>query len=194
MSDTIRTFIAIKLPEKILPSVKQIRNGFKSQGIRAKWVKVENIHITIKFLGDIKITDVGKIIRSITLAAKKSKPITLSVKGAGVFPRVKRPRVIWAGITGEVSALFDLQNRVEENLEAIGFPKEPRPFKGHLTIGRIKGETDAKKLVNAMEQFKGFESESFMADHIFLIKSELKQSGAVYTDLSSAFLKDQIDA
>ncbi len=194
MSDIIRTFIAIKLPEKILSSVKEIQNGFKSQGIRAKWVKVENIHITIKFLGDIKITDVEKIIRSITLAAKESKPITLSVKGAGVFPGVKRPRVIWAGITGEISDLLDLQDRVEKNLEAIGFPKESRPFKGHLTIGRIKGKTDAKKLVYAMEQFKGFESESFMADHIFLIKSELKQSGAVYTDLSSVFLKDQIDA
>ena len=188
MSDTIRTFIAIKPPEKILSSVKQIQDSFKLQGVIAKWVRAENIHITIKFLWDIKKTDVEKIIKSITLAAKESKPITLSVKGSGVFPGVKRPRVIWAGITGEVSALLDLQNRVEENLEAIGFPKEPRPFKGHLTIGRIKGKTDAKKLVNTMEQFNDFESEKFIAEHIFLIKSELKHSGAVYTDLSDIFL------
>ena len=76
------------------------------QGVIAKWVRAENIHITIKFLWDIKKTDVEKIIKSITLAAKESKPITLSVKGAEVFPGVKRPRVIWAGITGEVSALY----------------------------------------------------------------------------------------
>jgi 2'-5' RNA ligase len=108
----------------------------------------------------------------------------------GLFPGIKKPRVMWLGVGGQLESLFKLQSTLDENLEKSGFPREKRPFKGHLTLGRIKGKIDTKKLVDSMRSLKGVESDSFFADRIILFKSDLKPTGAVYTKLSSTALED----
>ena len=188
MSDTIRTFIAFQLPGKIISSIRKVQDGIKSYGFKIRWVHPENIHLTLKFLGDIDTVDIEKIGDAVIRTVKGHAPLSLTAKGIGVFPAIKRPRVIWAGITGQIDLLIGLQKILDETLEEIGFPKESRSFKGHLTLGRMKGKIDPKRLVDAIKEFQGFESETFVADKIFLFKSELKPAGAVYTKLMSVSL------
>ncbi len=188
MPDTIRTFIAFKLPKNIISSISEIQNRFKSYAFKARWVNPANIHLTLKFLGDINYTDIEKVSEAIINAVNGHAPISLAVKGTGVFPGIKRPRVIWVGLTGEIEKLVGIQNDIEENLEELGFPREKRPFRGHLTLGRIKGKINPKKLLDAIKKFEKFESELFTADKIFLFKSDLKSTGSVYTELKSISL------
>ena len=188
MSDTIRTFISIKLPESTISSINRIQDGLLSYGFKVRWVRSQNIHLTLKFLGDIRETDVDRIGDAMTESAGEYGPITLNTKGIGTFPGIKRPRIVWVGITGQVDRLAGLQGTLEKRLAKLGFPEENRSFKGHLTIGRIKGRIDPKRFLDAMHEFAEFGSTTFTADKIILFRSELKPSGAVYTELLSASL------
>jgi 2'-5' RNA ligase len=188
MSDTIRTFIAIELPENIISSVLKVQDDIRSYGFKTRWVRKENIHITLKFLGNINKVDVEKIGKEIFESAKEYPPLKLAAKGIGVFPGIKRPRVIWIGITGQIDLLIKMQKTLDKRLETIGFPKERRPFRGHLTIGRIKGKVDPQRLIAAIKEFGEFESETFIANKLILFKSELNPSGSIYTKLKSISL------
>ena len=188
MSETIRSFIAFELPENIISSIGKLQKQIKCHGLDARWVRPENIHLTLKFLGDITKTDMESAGGTIIETAKGYAPIFLSAKGIGIFPNIKRPRVIWAGIAGQISTLVGLQRELDENLESIGFAKEKRLFKGHLTLGRIKKKIPLKRLSDAIKKFEEFESEIFTADQIILFKSVLKPSGPVYTKLLIANL------
>ncbi|MBW2246619.1 MAG: RNA 2',3'-cyclic phosphodiesterase, partial [Deltaproteobacteria bacterium] len=181
MSHTIRTFIAIELPEKIIYTIGTVQEEIKSYGLKIRWVRPENIHLTLKFLGDIQEADTENVARAVSESVTGYPPISLAVKGIGVFPGIKRPRVIWLGISfpgikrprviwlgisKQLDLLTALQQTLDEKLEAMGFPKEKRPFKGHLTLGRIKSEIDPKTLNDVLKEVTQFESERFFADRI----------------------------
>ena len=188
MPNTTRAFIAIELPEEITAFIHKIQEGVRSYGFKVRWVRPENIHLTLKFLGDINNEDIKKAGDAIISAASENASMSLGAKGIGFFPGVKRSRVIWTGIAGQTKELTDLQKTLEGKLDTVGFPKEKRPFKGHLTIARIKRKIDARRLVDAMKEFGRFESKTFIADEVVLFKSELKPSGAVYSKLINAAL------
>ena len=188
MSDTLRTFIAFKLPENIISHIHRIQEKIKTFGFRIGWVLPENIHLTLKFLGEIPKQDIDMVSQAMAETASFYSPVSFSAKGIGVFPTVRRPRVLWIGLTGDTYPLIRMQKDLEERLDAIGFPKEDRAFKAHLTLGRAKGEIDPKKLVEIMEKFSKAESERFIADKLILFRSELKPGGAVYTELRSVDL------
>jgi len=157
-----------------------------------RWVKPENIHITLKFLGDIHPEMIQPIANCMDRCGKEHHSVQLFSKGIGVFPGLKRPRVLWAGINGETNALRAIQEQLDEHLGSIGVPKENRPFKGHLTIGRFKGSPDSKKLVSVIKEFSIFETKSFSAETLSLYKSDLTPSGAVYTQIAAAPLQKQV--
>ena len=184
----IRTFIAIELPEKIIYTISKVQEEIKSYGLKIRWVRPENIHLTLKFLGDIQEADTEKVARAVSESVTGYHPISIAVKGIGVFPGIKRPRVIWLGISKQLDLLTGLQKTLDEKLEAIGFPKEKRPFRGHLTMGRLKDKIDPKRLNDVLKEFNKFESGYFIADRIILYKSELKPKGAVYTKLVNQLL------
>ena len=188
MPKTIRTFIAIEIPGDIVSKIRELQKGIKNFGLKIKWVKSENIHLTLKFLGNVESVRIGEITEAIFKTAEEYTPISLAAKGIGVFPGIRRPRVLWIGLTGQLETLMSLQKTLDENLRLIGFPKEKRPFKGHLTLGRIKAKIDAKRFGDALMASRNFESETFTADRLILYKSELKPSGAVYTKLAEASL------
>jgi 2'-5' RNA ligase len=188
MSNTIRTFIAIELPEKIIYTISKIQEEIKSYGLKIRWVRPENIHLTLKFLGDIKEADTEKVAKAVSESVTGYPPISLAVKGIGVFPGIKSPRVVWLGVSNQLDVLTTFQKTLDEKLEAIGFPKEKRPFRGHLTLGRIKSKIDPKTLNDVLKEFTQFESERFFADRIILYKSELKPKGPVYTKLIETYL------
>ena len=188
MPETLRTFIAIELPETVVAFVIRIQETLKSYRFKIRWVQPENMHLTLKFLGDIKREGRVKIEDAISDAAKDYGSMQFSVKGMGVFPSVKKPRVVWCGLKGDTASLADLQGRLDEKLIDVGFSKEKRPFKGHLTLGRAKGPVSPGKIIDAMKEISGFESKPFQVEAIALISSDLKPSGAVYTRLKSISL------
>ena len=185
MQSTIRTFIALELAPEVISLLEKIQQDLKLLKIKARWVRPENIHLTLKFLGDINPGDVDKIGDALSGAAADISELTLSVRGIGVFPGIKRPRVIWVGLSGDVQKLFALQSRIEAGLDAIGFPKEKRAFKAHLTLGRIKQAVKPDVIRKMMRQYASLSSEEFTCDQLTLFKSDLQPSGAVYTHLKN---------
>ena len=183
MSNTIRAFIAIELPETIKSSIETIQARLKSLKLPLRWVRLENIHLTMKFLGDIDEIEIESIESALRDSVKMQTPLTLSAKGVGVFPGIRRPRVLWVGIHDHDTGLAGLQKSIEEQLHRTGYSKEGRPFKGHLTIGRAKGYVDGRKLKVALDSFFAFESSPFTVNEFFMFRSVLKPGGPEYTKL-----------
>ena len=183
MSEKIRTFIAIELPEKILTPIRQVQGHLRDYGFKIRWVPPTNIHLTLKFLGDIDASEIEKIGHAILKSVEAYEPLSLGTKEIGVFPDLKNPRVVWVGVCGMVDPLIKLQQSLQENLDLIGFPKEKRRFKAHLTLGRIKTKVPRERLQGAIQKYQSFQTEAFVADRITLFKSDLKPSGAIYTRL-----------
>ena len=142
----VRTFIAFELPENVIACLKNLQYALKRYGINIRWVNPENIHLTLKFLGDIPIEKCSEIESAIKLVTKAFEPLALSVKGIGVFPSIKNARVLWTGLSGEIEILVNLQQNLEAQLVNLGLKKENRPFKAHLTLGRIKKRVDPAQL------------------------------------------------
>lgn len=194
MESTLRAFIAIELPDTVRATLRQVQNRFQAYRFKIRWVKAENIHLTLKFLGNIGIDAVEKVHQAITEETENRDPFNLQTKGVGVFPGVKRPKVLWAGLSGNIEHLASLQQAVDGRLAKIGFAREQRKFKGHLTLGRIKGRVNPRQLVDAMEQIGGFESDPFSVNRVVLFQSRLKSSGAEYTPLHAVKLQREVTA
>jgi 2'-5' RNA ligase len=189
MSGKIRAFIAISLPEAVLQAIAKAQETLKGSGLKIRWVRKEGMHLTLKFLGDIGVDDVDRIHAAIERATKSSSPFALRGEGVGVFPDLRRPRVVWVGVTEDVETLRALQRDLESELNELGFPKEKRSFKGHLTVGRVKGRLDRTKLSEALEALTEFRTESFTAQSVVLFQSDLRPHGAVYSRLAEVPLE-----
>jgi len=183
MSDSIRTFIAIELPDHIIASIIKVQQYLKSKTSNIKWVIPENIHLTLRFLGDIKPDDVQPVGQALSKAVKDVSPFSISAEGIGAFPGLNRPRVIWIGVGGRTDSLMALDQNLGDYLETIGFPREKRKFTGHLTIGRIRGKINPIQLIDAIKGCGGFKTELFSVNQVILFKSDLKPAGAVYKKL-----------
>jgi len=184
----MRTFIAIELPQHITDALGNVQQTLTFSKLKIRWVQPENIHLTLKFLGDIPPEAIDPINRTLSESVRGYDPISLSAKGSGAFPGIKNPRVIWVGLSGQVSQLKALQGTLAENLAALGYENEKRTFKAHLTLGRIKGAVDPVKLNAALNEIMDFGTEPFLVDRIFVFQSDLKPTGPVYTKIASAAL------
>lgn len=181
---TIRAFIAFNIPNDVKKAIITVRNKLKISGLGdIRWTRPEGLHLTLKFLGDIKSDDIMSIRKVMTSAAKFQAPITVAARGAGVFPNMKRPRVIWIGIAGQTKALAAFRNTLEAGLNEIGFPRENRMFNAHLTLGRIKGPVDRHRFREALAALQPFESRLFSLEDVILFQSRLQSGGALYTKL-----------
>ncbi len=162
MPDLIRAFIAVTLPESLTGLVSEVQQTLKAQGLRIAWVPPGNVHLTLKFLGDIEPADIDPIAAVMSECTQRIVPLTLSARGLGVFPDLRRPRVVWLGITGDMPQLIAFQKDLDARLVAIGkgrFKPEERPFKGHLTLGRIKARLDSGILIKALRETGRVESQ-----------------------------------
>lgn len=184
----IRTFICIELPEELKTKIGDIQAPLKQHSGSVSWVRPQNIHLTLKFLGMVeeqRLPDIVQVVREI---AGKYSPFTLIPEGLGVFPHARSPRVFWLGIRDDSGTLAQMQEDLEENLEAVGFAREKRAFKPHLTIGRVRPYRKPKELTSAFLAI-AFSAEPFQVDHITVMQSDLKPTGAIYTPLQVVNLK-----
>ncbi len=187
MADTLRAFIAFRLPDPVVRFIRDLQADLKNRPeLRLKWVRPESVHLTLKFLGNIRPDAVDAIAGAMADTAVLWTPLSLSARGLGAFPTPKKARVVWIGLTGDTHPLIELQKDLDGRLEAIGFPRETRSFKAHLTMGRAKGKVDPQSLVEAITAGAESASPAFPADRLILFKSDLRPDGAVYTPLREA--------
>ncbi|MBA4422847.1 MAG: RNA 2',3'-cyclic phosphodiesterase [Syntrophus sp. (in: bacteria)] len=180
----IRSFLALDPPEEVLREIGAVQNRLRKliEG-DIRWVRPEGIHLTLKFFGDVSGDDVANIATVVEKAAEGERPFSLAIGGAGVFPDPHRPRVLWLGMNGDVERLLVFQKGLEQTLQQIGFPHEERPFRPHLTLGRIKTSRGLIGLVRALEKGEEYTAGRFIASGLSLMQSELTPRGAVYTKL-----------
>jgi len=189
MPALLRTFVAVEIPGEVRAALAAVQSHLKHLQVRARWVRPQGMHLTLKFLGDVPADRIPRAADALQLAAGGHAAFSLTAAGIGVFPALRRPRVIWAGFSGGTGPLAGLQAGVEENLAAAGFPREDRPFRAHLTIGRCS-EAAPAVMGEAVKSFAGECFGGFDVSEIVLFQSDLKPDGAVYTALARAKLKE----
>ena len=188
MAVTFRAFVAFKLPPDIIDLAAGIQSALRSRGLNLRWVKPRSLHLTVKFLGDIAETAAAGVASAMQRSCRTAAPLALTVQGLGVFPGFRKPRVLWIGLGGQVDALEQLYATLETELAALGFSREKRGFKAHLTLARFKGGGD-RDLARVIEELGRYEPKPFSADNLVLFKSDLRPEGAVHTPLSEVRLK-----
>jgi 2'-5' RNA ligase len=193
MAETWRLFIAVELPEGVLQAISAVQNDLKKRlPERAlRWVRPEGIHLTLQFLGDVERDRVDELADALAQAAADRRRIDLAIEGLGCFPNPRRPRVLWLGIGGEVAKLRLLQQAVEAETKPLGFQPEGRPFSPHLTLARVQrnaSRSDVAEVGASIERRKTGRVADFAADGISLIRSQLKPSGAEYTQVAHVAL------
>lgn len=190
----LRAFIAVEIPPEIYRAIESktapLRGALNSSLVR--WLPTGNIHLTLKFLGKISPANLEILAQMLKVEVSQHPAFAIQFEGLGAFPNPKRPRVIWIGIQAP-NGFKSLRHGIEAATVKLGCPPEKRPFSPHLTIGRVKqnaGLTGIQKIRNALEETKigSLGSAHVTAVHIF--NSDLKPTGAVYTRLHSAPLKN----
>ncbi|MFA5181483.1 MAG: RNA 2',3'-cyclic phosphodiesterase [Syntrophales bacterium] len=183
---SIRAFLAIDPPVSVLENIQAMQSRLKKsiQGV-IRWVRPEGIHLTLKFFGDISAVDVDIISEVVAKKTTVVPPFALEVRRLGVFPDTARPRIIWLGIIGQLERLLSLQKDLEEELFLHGFQKEDRPFRAHLTMGRVKVPKGINGLAPAVEASGDLTAGSFTVGEVALFRSSLSPQGAIYTKLAA---------
>jgi 2'-5' RNA ligase len=190
--EQIRSFIAIELPEELQRSISRLQDQLKIKSrAPAKWVETGNIHLTLKFLGNINAAIIGDITRALEEAARGIPTIHLNVESLGAFPNNNRTQVIWVGLTGDLEKLRNLQRRVDTALERLGFLGETRPFSPHLTIARLRDwatYSDRQSIGKLIAETAFHSGHDFRVSSIHLMKSQLTREGPIYSRLGSVGL------
>ena len=185
----LRTFIAIELDSSLQLSLQKVQNELKSIPADVSWVRPANIHMTLKFLGEISMKKVKAIIEIFPQIFQDLSPFDIALKGLGVFPTIEHPKVIWVDISKGAEEIKNLAMILENALCRLGFPKERRKFTGHVTIGRVKSLKNLDLLTQAMPNFMFQEPIQQAVSKIVFFKSTLSSQGSIYEPLSAVELK-----
>jgi 2'-5' RNA ligase len=177
-----RIFIAIELPsgvrQKLTAHINRLRTSLPDA--RASWGREENLHLTLKFLGDISIEKVEMLSQAVQRAAANAAPFELTIESAGSFPPRGQPRVLWIGIGDPSDRLAELHAALEAECAQAGFAREPRAFNPHLTIARLRQPRGSRQLA-AVHKELGFERETVSVSELAVVRSELRAEGSWHT-------------
>jgi len=188
----MRVFVAINPPREVRARIGEAERDLREAGFPIRWVPAENVHLTLKFLGEVAEKQLRDVYEAVDGAVSGIDVFEMAVGGFGAFPSLRRPSVVWLGVELD-SVLSSLQARTEENLSLLGFPREDRPFRPHLTLGRSRKRAE-------MSEFRGLEtivsrleySDSFRVGTVDVMSSRLMPTGAVYDVIHRAELGDKI--
>ena len=185
----IRAFVAIELSGELQEQLGEvIHNLQKRAGKAVRWVTPHNIHLTLKFLGNVSPANLSTLTNVINAEALRHKPFVMKVENLGAFPNLIRPRIIWVGIHSP-STLLELQHGIDRETNRLGYPGEEREFSPHLTLGRVSqhaGPQDVKQIADALHAVTIGTLGSVQVESIRLFRSDLQPGGAIYTPLLSA--------
>jgi len=199
----MRSFVAVELPEPILEAVGQLSGRLRASGARATWVKPENMHLTLRFLGEVDEDNINRLKAILSDSYRGMSPFTLSVRGVGAFPNMRRPSVVWVGAVEAREAArsqVELGNErvlgneraqaietaylaAESAARAIGLAPEEKAFHPHLTLARIRDAREAPPLVACLERERDFCAGDFTVHSVSLFSSRLTPHGPIYQRL-----------
>jgi 2'-5' RNA ligase len=178
----IRAFIAVDIPQEIKMGIDRLISGFRADGSGIRWVKAANLHLTLRFLGNIPQESVSDLAESLREKVDGFGSFDLTLMDIGGFPNLRRPRVIWIGTGEGTDRLAELAGKVENGCIDSGFGKADKKFSSHLTIGRVKFPKGLDQLLGKIEKTE-FKSSIFDVGEISIVKSDLSPSGPKYTKL-----------
>lgn len=187
----MRLFIAIKIPDFIKEEIIKAEDALRQAGSDTKWVEDKNIHITLKFLGEVKESALPEVLSTIENLAGNNPPFQYEINGIGAFPSVKHPKILWIGIGKGKENIINLCRNLDEALDKIGFEKEKKDFHPHITIGRSRSGKNMNILSDMMQKTPiGVLKDD--VESVFLIKSSLTPKGPVYEDVKEFKLGKKI--
>lgn len=184
MKDTVRTFIAVETSAAVRQRASELVELLSTSGAKVSWVKPQNMHLTIKFLDEVRWNAIADVTAAVQHAAKTVEPFELEIGGAGAFPSAGRPRTLWLGTAAGSEPLCALAAALEAALKPLGFPKEHRRFAAHLTLGRVRdGGPAAGRLAPLIKQHADFSAGRFAVRELVVFSSELTPQGPIYEAL-----------
>lgn len=186
MNQKIRLFVAIELPKSVkvvlLAAASQVAQRLPGGAVR--WVQPEQLHLTLRFLGDTAVTQLPTLQDQLSQLTARHPGFQLRLDGLGAFPNRKRPRVVWAGLAGEMAVLQAMQAELEDRVVKLGWTREERPFSPHITLGRVKHASQ----VQGLDWSVRLAELGVAVTAVQLVQSELRPSGPVYTVRHVAYL------
>jgi len=192
-SEQWRMFCAVELPEvirtRIEKHIERVRNAVPES--QPSWTRVNNIHLTLKFFGNVESERVNRITDALSRGVENVSQFNVSIGGAGAFPNNRQPRVLWIGINDSGGQLKRLHESIEAECARKGFEREARAYRPHLTIARIRKREGARELAEANQDF-GFAPVEMLVTELLLFRSELSSKGSRYTVVSRHKLSDML--
>jgi 2'-5' RNA ligase len=189
MRNRSRTFIAVPVERFSHDRLVGLQERLAAGNVPAKWVEPENLHITLLFLGEVNSRELPDICATVERAARPTKPFAMTLAGAGAFPTPRRPRTLIVHIAEGGPELIALHDAIETPLLELGcYRREERPFRPHLTIGRVKGQP-GDEVGGIIKQFEGWQGGQSHVDEVLVLGSELRPQGPEYTVFCSVPLR-----
>lgn len=188
MNESIRSFIAVPIAPELAGSVGAVQESLRAAGPDVKWVDQERFHLTLKFLGDVQRERLEALWPSVEGVLDGIPRFRLRLHGVGAFPNPSRPRVIWVAVAEGAAELIALAAAVEKACGLHGFAEEERPFRAHLTVGRVRRPAPNSRLEAGIAEMRDREVGAMEAERVLLMRSDLKPEGPVYHVLHEKLL------
>ena len=186
---TCRLFVAIPLSASLRKALYKSISRLSNIPTKVKWVEEENLHITLKFLGNTREDKVEKIVSSLKKALESCHSFSVNLGKIGAFPNVAKPRVIKVGISQGEEEIRSIAEKVEEALEPLGFEKEKRKFSAHITLGRVKSMDNIMLLLRNMQK-ESYDGLQMKVEKVLLMESKLTKKGPIYSVVEKFSLKE----
>lgn len=182
----IRSFLAFELPREIGSIVERVSREVRTSPLEASWVKPENIHLTVVFLGNIETQEMEAMAETVKGVCMGYRPFRVSLKPMGCFPNSRNPRVLWLGLDADPERMTRFRDALQRGLKSYGIREEERPFRPHLTLGRFRKPLRMEAQLNRlMSAYRDLTSPVCSLHELVLFKSDLKPGGSVYTKMQS---------
>lgn len=185
---SIRAFVAIEIEKEIKNKLSKFLNQLKETDADVKWVTPENIHLTLKFIGNIEEIILPTLHKIINDATSSLSFFNMSIENVGAFPTLKKPRIIFVSAQDKGNNLLKIYERLDKGLEALGIKRESRNYVGHITLGRTRSQKNISKLINALNSGAVHSFGQEKVNYISLMQSELTPKGPIYTRLKDFIL------
>jgi 2'-5' RNA ligase len=184
----LRTFVAVETSPEIRRRAAEVVARLDRADADVKWVAGENLHWTLKFLGDVEDSRIAGVCGAVAEVARSAPPFSLAVLSVGAFPRAARPRTLWLGAAQGSDEMILLAVMLDDALSRLGFPREARDFIPHATLGRVRGARNLSALATLIDELRDFDAGVMQVDELVVFSSRLTPAGAVYEPLGRATL------
>jgi 2'-5' RNA ligase len=181
----IRSFIAFKIPTGMRDILVSVQEKLRRNGVDLRYVRPQGIHLTLKFLGNIREENIPPIFDVMKQVCDGQRSLDVYLQGVGAFPSPRNPRVVWVGLEGDLVPLYTMQQQLEQGLIPLGFEPEKRRFQAHLTLGRMRKSRKPPNITALLDDLHLEPQSRFTLDELILYRSELLPGGAVYEEMES---------